>query len=170
MSCRSESPGPSFKIFLPFPINFIIIPVRQQAGSWAIQGCVNKARLLKLLWWVHGAVKAAWRRQALWIFMYLTGHSSIARGGRGAPARSSGLPRGQSDLTEKSTQPHANLAHHPYFSVTVDPSMLRSDIFIDFLKFIQLVSMLFITEIIILPLKMSLSYHVCVSGQWPHIG
>lgn len=134
-----------------------------------IWGCVNKVRLLGLIGWVHVAVKAAWRRQALWIFMYLTGHSSIAQGGRGALARPSGLPGGQNNLREKSIQPHADLAYPPYFSVTVDPNMLRSDIFVDFLKFVQLVSMLFFTKIINSLLNMSLSYHVCVSGHFPHI-
>lgn len=119
---------------------------------------------------VYVAMKAAGRRQALWIFMYLRGLSSTAQGGGGVLVRPVGLPRGQSNLIERSTEPQANLAHHPYFSVTMDPNMLRSDVFIDFLKLVQLVSMVFFTKVIILLQNMSLGYHVCISSLQLHIG
>lgn len=71
------------------------------------------------------------------------------QGGSGALARPGGLPGGQSSLTEQSTQPSGNLARCPCFSVTMDPNMLRSDVFVDFLKLVQLVSLLFLTKVII---------------------
>ena len=94
-------------------------------------------------------VKAACRRQALQIFLYLEGHKlHCLRGGSGALARPGGFPGGQSFLIEKAAQPRANLARCPCFSVTVDPSMLRSDVFVEFLKLAQLVSLLFFINVI----------------------
>lgn len=77
--------------------------------------------------------------------------------GSAALARPGGLPGGQSSLIETSTKPCANLARCPCFSVTVDPKMLRSDVFVDFLKLVQLVRLLFFTKVIISLQNMSLS-------------
>lgn len=94
-------------------------------------------------------VKAACRRQAPQIFVYLGDHKlHCLQGGSGALARPKAFPGGQSILIEKAAQPHANLARCPCFPVTVDPNMLRSDVFVDFLKLAQLVSLLFFINVL----------------------
>lgn len=117
------------------------------------------------MWGVH-VVRAAWRRQALQIFIYLRGHKvHCLRGGSSALARPGGFPGGQSILIEKSTQLCANLACCPCFSVTVDPNMLRSDVFVDFLKRLQLVRLLFFTKVIFRCRTCPLVNHVCFSSH-----
>lgn len=80
------------------------------------------------------------------ILMYLRGHKLYCLQG-GSKAWS--VSEGQSRVIGKLAQPHANLAPCPCFSVTVDPNMLRSDVFVDFLKRVQLVSLLFFAKVIV---------------------
>lgn len=100
--------------------------------------------------------------------MYLRGHKvHCLRGGSSALARPGEFPGGQSILIEKSTQLCANLACCPCFSVTVDPNMLRSDVFVDFLKRVQLVRLLFFTKVIFRCRTCPLVNHVCFSSRQP---
>lgn len=101
---------------------------------------------LGLLWWVRVVVRAAWRQQALQILMYLRSHKLYCLQGGSKAWR---LPEGQGSLMGKLAQPLANLAPYPCFSVTVDPNMLRSDVFVDFLKRVQLVSLLFFAKVLV---------------------
>ena len=108
---------------------------------------------LGLVWGVHVVIQAAWTKRALQHFVCLRGHTlHCFQGG----SRAWGLPGGRSSVTGQPAQLHANLACSPCFSVTVDPNMLRSDVFIDFLKLVQLVSLLFFTKVIISRQNMSL--------------
>lgn len=142
-----------------------LVHPRWQAAYWGIGVCTNTvpgSGYLGWVWWAH-VVRAAWRRQALQIFMHLRGHKlHCLPGTLEGPGRFSG----SRSICIETTQPHANLACCPCFSVTVDPNMLKSDVFVDFLKLVQLVSLLLLMSYFIA--QHLFINHMGISCHQPH--